>query len=185
MITLIKNLRGKILDIGGGGEGIIGRLYTSQVTAIDIHQDELNEAPTGFEKILMDATQLKFQDNSFEHVTSFYTLMFMNTDDQQNAILEAARVLKNGGELHIWDCNILSAYPNPFCVDVTIQLPNEQICTTYGVIKMDSQDENTITAMCLLCGLTLVSREHSKYGFYLHFRKPINFQFINPIKGNF
>ena len=36
---------------------------------IDIHQDELDEAPTEFEKILMDATHLDFKDNSFDHNT--------------------------------------------------------------------------------------------------------------------
>ena len=71
MLTLNRELNGKILDIGGGGEGIIGRLYTNQVVAIDIRQDELDEAPTGFEKILMDATQLDFKDNSFDHITSY------------------------------------------------------------------------------------------------------------------
>ena len=171
MISLDKELNGKILDIGGGGEGVIGRLYTDQVVAIDIRQDELDEAPTLFEKIIMDATDLKFKDNSFDHVTSFYTLMFMNTDDQKSAISEAARVLKNHGELHIWDCDILSAYPEPFCLDVSVQLPNEYISTTYGVVKMGSQDEKDIIEMCLKSGLILVAKKHSKYGFYMCFRK--------------
>lgn len=38
MIQLNRELAGKILDIGGGGEGIIGRLYGRQVTAIDNRQ---------------------------------------------------------------------------------------------------------------------------------------------------
>ena len=67
MLTLNRELNGKILDIGGGGEGVIGRLYTNQVVAIDIRQEELDEAPTGFEKILMDATQLDFKDNIILH----------------------------------------------------------------------------------------------------------------------
>lgn len=171
MVVLDKKLNGKILDIGGGGEGIIGRLYTEQVIAIDVRQDELDEAPTGFEKLLMDATQLKFKDGSFDHVTSFYTLMFMSSEDQKSAVSEAARVLKNGGELHIWDCEIRSAYPEPFCVDVTVQLPDECISTTYGVGKMDSQDEKSLVKMCLNSGLKLVAKKNSGCGFYLCFRK--------------
>ena len=171
MITLNKELNGKILDIGGGGEGIIGRLYTNQVVAIDIRQDELDEAPTGFKKILMDATSLRFKDNSFDHITSFFTLLFMNTEEQKRAISEATRVLKNNGEFHIWDCDILSAYPEPFCVDVAVQLPNEHISTTYGVCKMDSQDEDSIVEMCLNSGLILVAKQYDKCGFYLRFRK--------------
>lgn len=171
MIALDKELDGKILDIGGGGEGVIGRLYTNQVIAIDIRQDELDEAPTGFEKILMDATQLEFKDNSFDHVTSIYTLMFMSDEEQKRAILEATRVLRYGGELHIWDCDIISAFPEPFCVDVVVQLPNEKISTTYGVGKMDAQDENSIVELCLNSGLKLITQHSSKYGFYLHFKK--------------
>jgi ubiquinone/menaquinone biosynthesis C-methylase UbiE len=146
-------------------------LYTDQVVAIDIRQDELDEAPTGFEKILMDATHLKFKDNSFDHVTSFYTLMFMNAEDQKSAILEATRVLRYGGELHIWDCDIMSAFPEPFCVDVVVQLPNEKISTTYGVGKMDAQDKNSIVELCLHSGLKLITQHSSKYGFYLLFKK--------------
>lgn len=59
MIKLNRELNGKILDIGGGGEGIIGRLYTHQVTAIDIRQSELDEAPGDFEKVLMDGNELE------------------------------------------------------------------------------------------------------------------------------
>lgn len=171
MLTLHKELNGKILDVGGGGEGIIGRLYTNQVVAIDIRQDELDEAPTGFEKILMDATHLEFKDNSFDHVTSFYSLMFMSAEDQKKAISEAERVLVNGGELHIWDCDILSAYPEPFCVDVTVCLPNEHISTTYGVVKKDAQNEISITKLCLNAGFVLARQTSSKYGFYLRFKK--------------
>ena len=171
MITLNKEFNGKILDIGGGGEGVIGRLYTNQVVAIDIRQDELDEAPPGFEKILMDATHLKFSDNSFDHVTSFYSLMFMSAEDQKSAISEAARVLVNGGELHIWDCNIPSAYPEPFCVDVTVSLPNEHISTTYGVVKRDTQNALSITNLCLKAGLVLACQNRSQNSFYLRFKK--------------
>jgi ubiquinone/menaquinone biosynthesis C-methylase UbiE len=68
---------GPILDIGGGGEGIIGRMKTTQVVAIDISREELADAPAGPLKIVMDATDLKFLDGSFATATSFYTLMYI------------------------------------------------------------------------------------------------------------
>ena len=34
IVYLSKEMSGNILDIGGGGESIIGRLYREQVTAI-------------------------------------------------------------------------------------------------------------------------------------------------------
>ena len=171
MIQLTRELNGRILDIGGGGEGIIGRLYRKQVVAIDNRQEELDEAPDGFEKILMDATDLGYDDGSFDHVTFFFTLMFMGAEDQKQAILEAARVLKAGGEIHIWDCDIASAYPEPFCVDVEIRLPDEHVSTTYGVGKLDAQSREMIARMCADVGLLLVTECFGDDGFHLRFKK--------------
>jgi ubiquinone/menaquinone biosynthesis C-methylase UbiE len=65
---------GLILDIGGGGEGVIGRLFGSRVVAIDPLQRELEEAPVGPLKVVMDARELKFLDGSFDTVTASSTL---------------------------------------------------------------------------------------------------------------
>ena len=43
--------QGWVLDIGGGGEGVIGRLKGSAVVAIDLYKQELEEAPAGPLKI--------------------------------------------------------------------------------------------------------------------------------------
>ena len=48
MIRLNRDLEGKILDIGGGGEGVIGRLYQERVVAVDCCQKELDDAPDGW-----------------------------------------------------------------------------------------------------------------------------------------
>ena len=82
-IELVREIEGSILDIGGGGEGIMGRLYGSQVTAIDNCQEELDEAPGGYEKMLMDGTALTFEDNRFCNVTFFYTLMYMGKEERR------------------------------------------------------------------------------------------------------
>ena len=68
---------GYILDIGGGGEGVIGLLKGGQVIAIDISKRELEQAPDGPLKIVMDAAELKFLDSSFPVATFFYTLMYI------------------------------------------------------------------------------------------------------------
>ena len=60
-ILLSKSIAGKILDIGGG-EGVIGRLYGKQVVAIDKRQDELDEAPGGFQKLLMDRRCIRLME---------------------------------------------------------------------------------------------------------------------------
>ena len=51
---------GLILDIGGGGEGVIGQLKGNQVIAIDPNKRELEEAANGPLKIVMDAADFSF-----------------------------------------------------------------------------------------------------------------------------
>lgn len=172
MIELKQELQGSILDIGGGGEGVIGRLYGSQVVAIDNRQEELDETPAGFEKVLMDARHLTFANESFDHVTFFYSLMFMDTETQGQAMEQAVRVLKTGGKLHIWDAEIVTAYPEPFVVDLDIQLNSEQLHTTFGVISdLSNQSASSIGCLCTEAGLTLTEQSVEEGQFHLVFVK--------------
>ena len=78
---------GFVLDIGGGGEGVIGRLKGKQVVAIDRSKRELKEAAAGPLKIVMDATDLQFLDQSFGTATAFYTLMYIKEVDTLSRVL--------------------------------------------------------------------------------------------------
>ena len=51
---------GWILDLGGGGEGVIGQLKREQVIAIDPNRSELEEAAEGPLNIVMEAKELQF-----------------------------------------------------------------------------------------------------------------------------
>ncbi len=171
MVVLGKDLKGSILDIGGGGEGFIGRAYGEQVVAIDHSQEELDEAPNGFEKVLMDATDLKYESCHFDNVTFFYTLMYMTKPEQEKAISEAARVLKSGGVLAIWDCNIRSAYPDPFMVDVDVSIDEHQYHVTYGIVKKDAQSRTQIQQLCSKAGLHPAKVTEEAGHFYLCYEK--------------
>ena len=57
-IEIKETLTGSILNIGGGGEAVIGQIYKDRVTAIDNCVEELEEAPDCCSKQLMDATEL-------------------------------------------------------------------------------------------------------------------------------
>lgn len=98
---------GFILDIGGGGEGVIGQLMGNSVVAIDFREEELLEAAEGPLKIIMDARELKFLDESFPAATAFFAFMYLKEkEDQQKVFQEAVRVLKPGGKFHIWDLDL-------------------------------------------------------------------------------
>ena len=128
---------GYVLDIGGGGEGIIGRMKPRQVVAIDLYKRELLEAPPGPLKVVMDATDLKFLDGSFDTVTAFFSLMYMKPDVQKKVFAEVSRVLRPGGRWLIWDAVIPTAADKETTGPVfrfLFQLPNETVQTGYGTL---------------------------------------------------
>jgi len=126
---------GYILDIGGGGEGIIGQMKPTQVVAVDLYKRELEEAPPGPLKIVMDATDLKFLDASFDTATAFFSLMYMRPDIQKRVFAEVFRVLTRGGRWIIWDAVIPRALENDTRGPVfrfRFQLPGKAVQTGYG-----------------------------------------------------
>src|SRR5512137_2386057 len=85
---------GLILDIGGGGEGVIGQLKGKQVIAIDLMKRELESAPPGpLLKIVMDARDLNFLDGTFPTATVFFTFMYIAPADHEKVFREIHRVL--------------------------------------------------------------------------------------------
>lgn len=171
-LRLEKNLTGPILDLGGGGEGVIGRIYGQQVVAIDNRQEELDEAPDGPKKLLMDATALIFEDASFQHVTAFFSFLYMSHTTQAQAIAQAARVLRPGGSLHIWDSEVSSAFPAPFLMELDIDAAGVAVHTTYGIVKeRAAQDAGYFLPLGQAAQLKLMDRQEHDGWFYLRFVK--------------
>lgn len=170
-IEIKETLTGSILDIGGGGEAVIGQIYKDRVTAIDNCEEELEEAPDCCSKQLMDATELLFPDDSFDNVTFFYTLMYMTTEEQQKSIREAARVLRAGKWMHIWDCDICSAYPEPFVIDLDIKSGTLKIHTAYGIVKRDAQSSESVVHLLESAGLRIESLQEKDGQFHIQCRK--------------
>lgn len=171
-ISIQHDLNGSILDIGGGGEGVIGQIYGHKVIAIDNRQEELDEAPDCCEKRLMDATDLLFSDESFDNVTFFYSLMYMTKDTQKKAISEAARVLKQGGRLLIWDSQFPVAHPDPHIVDLDIHFADKTIHTSYGIVKDEEQRFEDIVSFIKTNRLGLVLKEMMDDHFFISASKP-------------
>lgn len=166
---------GYILDLGGGGEGVIGRMKPSQVVAIDLSKRELAEAAPGPLKIVMDATDLKFLDGSFQTVTAFYMLMYVPAAQKQKVFDEAMRVLAPGGRFLIWDA-VIPARTDPTkkiaVFPLRIKLPKETVNTGYGSPWADTpRDADYYAAMAGKAGFQVAARQESGRSFYLELRK--------------
>ena len=166
---------GYILDIGGGGEGIIGRLKGEQVVAIDPSRRELEEAPSGPLKIVMDATDLQFLDSSFLTATSFFTLMYVKAADHERVLREVFRVLKPGGRFLIWEVKLpprldkdkdIAAFP------LVIRLPGEDVETAYGASwPKRQQDPGYYLALAAKVGFRVVDRWEKDHLLFLELGK--------------
>jgi ubiquinone/menaquinone biosynthesis C-methylase UbiE len=166
---------GFILDIGGGGEGVIGQLKGQQVIAIDINKRELEDAPPGPLKIVMDARDLKFLDNTFKTATVFFTFMYISSDDHQKVFEELQRVLRPGGRLLVWDVIF------PERVDKRQKmalfffkfiLPDREINTGYGVKRPEGkQGLEHFSELAKKTGFQIVSHKEKDQWFFLEAKK--------------
>ncbi len=164
---------GFVLDLGGGGEGVIGRLMGRRVVAIDRSRGELEETVNEALKVEMDATDLKFLDGSFDAVTSFYTLMYMDGETHRKVLREAYRVLRRGGALHVWDIAMDPdvATKSFILVSVEARLPGETIKASYGNRLNKRLTIDSLSALGEDAGFTVAESRRLQDSFYLVLRK--------------
>lgn len=168
---------GWVLDIGGGGEGIIGRLMGDRVVAVDQSRQELADAPEGPIKVEMDARDLKFLPDAFGLVTSFFSLMFMPGEDHGPVFAEALRVLAPGGRFLIWDLDL------PTCLDpsrslaavpLRIRLPLEDVETSYITPwPAHAQDLDYYSALAERMGFEILEARQEGQVILLALQKPV------------
>ena len=166
---------GLILDIGGGGEGVIGQLKGRQVIAVDLSKRELVDAPDGpLLKLVMDARDLKFLDGTFDTATVFFTFMYISPDDHAKVFQEVHRVLRSGGRLLIWDV-VFPPKADPAKLWVMyplhIQLPGKAINTGYGVKFAEGQGAEHFVELAKASGFEVVTRQDGTGWFHLELKK--------------
>jgi SAM-dependent methyltransferase len=164
---------GLILDIGGGGEGIIGRLNGMQVVAIDTRAEELKEIRNQALKIVMDAADLRFLPESFDVCTSFFSFMYIPYGKHSRVFSEVYQVLKDKGRFLVWDAKIPAEHEGytVFVADLKIQLPNEEIKTKYGVKWNKQQDLEHFTELARRANFTITNKWSRGEIFHLEMRK--------------
>lgn len=166
IVRIDKCYQGKlILDIGGGGEGIIGNLYGRNVIAIDKLLTELEETNNDSIKLVMDATDLKFLSDQFDVVTAFYSFLYMKKEIIKKVISEAFRVLKNNGILEVWDTNVPSydgGEQDIYVAKVEVLLSEEKIATGYGTkMGQDRISSAELIKMIEEQGFSIVENDES------------------------
>jgi len=166
-------LAGRILGIGGGGEGIISQHSGNRVIAIDKRADELTETPDVGTKIIMDACHLNFLDGYFDNITSFYTLMYMDLSQIEQFLCEANRVLKTDGMLWVWDVKIpVNATAEVFVAQLEVKVSENQTITTgYGVSWGKEQSLAIIKTLCEKSGFEYENSNENDESFFLCVRK--------------
>ena len=167
---------GFILDIGGGGEGIIGQLKGQQVVAIDVFQRELMEAPGEVLKIIMDARELKFLDGSFNTVTAFFSFMFIHPDDHIKVFQEVFRVLAHQGKFMLWDIEIkqrTDSQRDMLVFQLDVKLPMGVVNTRYGTPYTEKPISivNYLT-LAQQTGLKVIEQTRNGQTFFCSFQKP-------------
>jgi ubiquinone/menaquinone biosynthesis C-methylase UbiE len=140
-VKIQKIPNGTIIDIGGGGEGIIAQIGKEKVTAVDKLQSEIDEGkPNAPEAIWVhaDATDLEFPDAYFDNATAFFSGMYMTDSVLEKVFEEIKRLIPKNGELWIWDAEI-SYEIGPFIIPIRIITPaGKEIRTAYGKRQVSS-----------------------------------------------
>ncbi|MFX0068795.1 MAG: class I SAM-dependent methyltransferase [Promethearchaeota archaeon] len=171
-------LRGRILDIGGGGEGVIGQIGGEKVVAIDIRKSELEEAidngDTRSLKIVMDARELKFLEKTFDTATAFFSMMYMMPSDHGKVLQEIHRVLKTNGDFFLWDLTIPKRFDEKkdiFGIILKVTIKDRVISTGYGVRWNREQDIEYFRNKIGNSGFRILESKSEKEIFHLKCKK--------------
>lgn len=167
---------GPILDIGGGGEGLVSRIEGAKVYAIDIRLSEIREAqihgpPANW--FVGDGQSLCFQDSVFDVVTFWFSLGYMSDwSIKTNVLQEAYRVLGKEGKLSILASNIPKS-----CQRLTFwghfTLPDGTVSQTgYGVRGGQDQTLDRMTTLLKKIGFKIQSQEDNDAWFKIKAIKP-------------
>jgi ubiquinone/menaquinone biosynthesis C-methylase UbiE len=164
--------QGRVIDIGGGGEGVIAQAGGARVVAIDKNSSEIHEArgkAPDAQWVVADATKLPFGSDSFDNATAFFSCMYMSGDVLQKVLREARRVLKKGGDFWIWDAHIVPK-GKVFAIRLHIDLQDTRTTNTAYGVKAKEQSAAGIGSLLEEAGFELAVATRRKHWFFIRAR---------------
>ncbi|MBD3159517.1 MAG: methyltransferase domain-containing protein [Candidatus Lokiarchaeota archaeon] len=170
--------KGLILDIGGGGEGIVSRIWRQRVCAVDIRMNKIREAHIypvrNTNWFLSDGASLCFESRAFGAVTQWFSLAYMRTwEKKREVIREAYRTLSTDGVLSILAAKIGGQYEK-YILRVRFELPDGTISETgYGLMGEQTQSPEEAEEVLRDVGFSVNHSEGGEYWFR-----------IDAVKGN-
>ncbi|MHA2160706.1 MAG: class I SAM-dependent methyltransferase [Candidatus Thorarchaeota archaeon] len=163
------NPEGLILDIGGGGEGLVSRIEGERVCALDIRMSEVREAqihgaPANW--IVGDGQNLGFSSGSFDEVTLWFSLGYMRDWETKRKVLEEAwRVLKSQGTISIMATKITDS-TEQFVFWAHFTFPDGTVSKTgYGVRGNQKQTLESVIDLLEKLEFKIVSTEDHEVWF--------------------
>jgi ubiquinone/menaquinone biosynthesis C-methylase UbiE len=161
--------KGNVLDIGGGGEGVIAQAGETSVYPIDKLMSEILEArgkaPNAY-WMVADGKELPLANECFDNATAFLSCMYMPENIESSVFRETRRVLKSGSEFWIWDVNI-SPKSKVFAIRLQVDIPgNRTIKTVYGV-RSKAQSAGRICDLLQETGFEAEVITNSKHWFFI------------------
>ncbi|MHA2339596.1 MAG: class I SAM-dependent methyltransferase [Candidatus Hodarchaeales archaeon] len=164
---------GKIIDIGGGGEGIIAQIGGKNVTVIDRSQNEIDEAKDkapDAKWVVADSRDLPQNIGSFDNATAFFSGMYMINSDKKKTFQEVAKIIPLGGELWIWDA-VISLKKEKFLIMMKVTLPNQKLINTGYGVKAKLQNINEYENMLSSTGFQVIDKDIHEYWLFIKAKK--------------
>ena len=167
---------GLVLDIGGGGEGLVSRLEGKRVCAVDILLNKIRETRIYGVKsqwIQSDARTLGIRDGAVDIVTCWFSLSYLpERDSKHKVLMESHRALKRNGLLSIMGMNILENTVK-YVLDAELVLPDDYISKMgYAVSGSQEQTIDSLIDLGQDVGFDLELASDHEYWFELTMRKP-------------
>jgi ubiquinone/menaquinone biosynthesis C-methylase UbiE len=167
--------KGWIIDIGGGGEGLVSRIETSRVCAVDINLDRIREAMIHGQVsqwILSDGRMLSVKDERFSAATMWFSLGYVRDWASKTQVMsEVARVLKQSGHISILGAKIVCSEVR-FVLRAHLHLPDGSVSQmSYGMSGGQNQDIETVTKLLQETGYSDITCEDNEYWFRIEAEK--------------